>query len=121
MTMGDELRRRFGLDAPYAHIVVPLVTFLLLASLSLLIWRGQVVMLKADMFEDTLLIADGFARRCQVVIQDQLRPVRRLARDVGSGMISTGVQFTTSAQSIQRGVPGLTEIAWIDEKARFAP
>ena len=102
-------------DAPYAHVVVPVVTFLLIAACAVWLWHWQSARELADVRDDTELIAPAAADRFEVIVKDELRPLGRFARELGSGAIQTGQRFEESVAAVRLVVPSLKTVAWVDQ------
>jgi two-component sensor histidine kinase len=113
------LRSLLSLAGPAAHIIYPGFILVLLLGTTIALWRYQRGLQQVDLHDDTVLVAGAVARHCRLVFQDEMRPVRRLAREITSGLIRTPEDFTRSAMSVQRSVPSLRTIAWLREDGSF--
>jgi GAF domain-containing protein len=108
-----KLRRLLSFDAPAAHAVFPSVIFATLFGVAAWLSWSQATDERRDLITDTQLVADGFADRCQILMSDEIRPLRRLEREISSGIIRTERDFESAAQSIQRGVQSFECIIWL--------
>lgn len=106
----------FGIDGSRTLLTIPTVLFLLLSGSAVWLWSTQRADEGSDIHGDTLLVASGLANRFQVLLQDETRPLRRLSREVGSGVISTRKQFAVAAESVQQSISSISVMAWIDPR-----
>ena len=98
----------------YAHVVVPVVLFLLLAGGTVWLWRAQVTHEWRDIRDDTALIAPAAADRFEFIVRDELRPLGRFARELGNGSIADAQRFLDSVAAVRIVVPSLKTVAWVD-------
>jgi len=108
---GSWIRRCVSLDGPAAHILYPAFFFALLFGATILLHRYQQRLQSDDLVEGTHLIAGTVARQCRLLIMDEVRPIRRLGRELSTGVIRTPEGFVNAARSVQQTVPGLRSIA----------
>jgi len=98
----------------YAHITIPAAVFVVLAGVTLWLWRMQVGHELRDVRDDTALMAPVAAERFELIVTDEMRPLGRLARELGSGTITTAQRFAESASSVQQAVGSLKTVAWVE-------
>src|SRR5688572_12442846 len=106
--------RRLVTDAPYAHVIVPTVTFLLIAACAVWLWHWQSARELEDVRHDTALIAPAAADRFEIIVKDDLRPLTRFSRELGNGTIASEPQFVESVSAVQAVVPSLKTVVWVD-------
>jgi len=107
------------LNGPAAHILYPAFIFALLFGPTILLYRYQQRLQDVDLVEDTHLVAGAVARQCRLLIMDEVRPIRRLGRELTSGVIRTPKDFVNAARSVQQTVPSLRSIAWLAADGSF--
>ncbi len=97
-----------------AHLLLPVLLFVGICGISVWVWHAHRAAENADVIEDAKLVTVGMANRLQVMLQDEVRPLRRLARDLGNGTLHNARNFTDAALSVQQLVPAMRVIAWVD-------
>jgi two-component sensor histidine kinase len=101
-------------DAPHAARLYPAVVFLAVASLAVWTWQAQRRQELLDVEEDTELVTPGIATRFRMMLGEEIRPVRRVARELDRQLDTGRARFHRMAESARSASPSLREIAWVN-------
>jgi two-component sensor histidine kinase/sensor domain CHASE-containing protein len=95
---------------------MPILLFLVLVDITLVLWRVQRAQEDRVFSEKLALIHNQFAARLGRILDDQIRPLRRLQHDSAVGRLGDEADFLLQANSLTESIPTLRTIGRVDSQ-----
>ncbi|MGH7214752.1 MAG: hypothetical protein ACREIT_08310, partial [Tepidisphaeraceae bacterium] len=107
---GREMVRADGV----ARFVIPALVFVVPAVVTVLLYCMQRWEERNDVAGKTAVERLQLARRLERILHDDIRPLRRLAREVGEDLLRLPSELATAAESVRGEIPAYKRMVWAD-------
>lgn len=99
-------------------LIAPLFILLLLTGVTLYAWKYKIAEERAQTIDNTLLLRAEVAKRIERIIDDAIRPMRRLAREFDGSPAIERRDFQDSAASVPQVIPQNSIVALVDARGQ---